>query len=322
MTLTPLLPLVVYLSLLPSQDQQFPEREVLDPETDSWIIAPPQDGSAPQDDLGRARSLLANKKASEARKLLKEWVKRNAGDDRYYEGVLLLGETWFEDRDYWAALEKYTDVAENSAGDLFMIANRRAMDCARAFLAGEPRIVWGFLLIPAYDDGLEALNRVWERMPGTRLGETSLKLRADYYYARGDMDLAQDEYANLAREYPSGKYVQFASLRAAEAADAAFGGVKYNDRPLLNAETRYKQVKANFPAYAERENVDERLAGVRRLRAEKDLDIAKWYERTAQAGAAEFYYRQILKDWEDTLAAAEARQRLRALGVEMTEGNP
>ena len=61
----------------------------------------------------------------------------------------------------------------------------------------------------------------------------------------------------------------------------------------------------------------QRLEGIRELRAAKDLDIGRWYERTRQPGAAEFYYRQLLADWPDTLAAAEARQCLRALGVEL-----
>ena len=152
----------------------------------------------------------------------------------------------------------------------------------------------------------------------TPLGELALKIKSDYFFERGDMDLAQDEYANLVQQYPSGRYVQLAMLRTAEAAEAAFPGVRFDDRPLIEAQERYRQVLAAFPAYAEHEDVPQRLEGILQQRAEKDLSVARWYEHTGHPGAAEFYYRQILNDWPDTLAGAEARARLEGLGV-MTE---
>lgn len=313
----PLIPVsILVVSLLIAQDLNYPEREVLELDQEDWVpqTQPTSLASGPLDE---ARKLLAEKRPRKAAKLLETWLEQNPDSDQYYEGVFLLGDAYFEREDFWKALTRYTEVAENSSGELFTQANRRAMDVARAFLSGQPRIIWGFLRVPAYDDGLEALNRIWERAPGTRLGETALKLRADYFYDDGQMLLAQDEYANLAKEYPSGRYVQYASLRAAESAEAAFSGIRYSDKPLLEAAERYGQVKRAFPDYAIRENVDQRLEGIRRLRAEKDLEIAKWYEKTDRAGAAEFYYRQILKDWPDTLSASQAAQRLRAMGIEL-----
>jgi outer membrane protein assembly factor BamD (BamD/ComL family) len=233
--------------------------------------------------------------------------------------MYLLGEADFGRKHFYQAYECYEVVAENTAGELFYKALGREMDVARAFLSGEKRIVWKFLYLPAYDDGIEILDRVWERIPGTRLGEEALKLKADYFFAVGDVDLAQDEYMNLAREYPNGRYVQLAMLRGAEAAAAAFPGIKFDDRALLDSEERYRQVQSTFPGYAKHERIADRLEGIRQQRGEKDLDIGRWYERTRQAGAAEFYYRLVLKDWPETLAASEARRRLRALGVELAE---
>jgi len=300
---------------VPVQQEQYRERQVLDPEADEWVEQPPQTQPGPVDALDEARRLLASGEARRAQKLLKRWTKEHADHERYLEGMYLLGEAEFERRRYYQAFEAYEVVAEGSAGELFYKALRREMDVARAFLSGEKRIIWKFLRIPAYDDGIEILDRVWERVPGTRLGEVALKLKADYYFGVGEVDLAQDEYVNLTREYPSGRYVQLAMLRAAEAAAAAFPGIRFDDRPLLDAQVRYQRMQETFPTYAQRERVADRLDGIRQQRAEKDLDIARWYERTGRAGAAEFYYRLVLKDWPDTLAAGEARRSLRALGV-------
>ncbi len=304
----------------PTQDQQYRERQVLDPESDEWVTRERPAEQGPADDLDAARGLLAESKPRAARKLLKAWLDDVADEERYYEAVWLLGETYFESRDYWRALEQYEIVAENASGELFRLANRRSVDVARAFLSGERRIVWRILYLPARDDGIEILDRVWERMPGTRLGELALKLKADYFFGSGDVDLAQDEYSNLAQQYPSGRYIQLAMLRTAVAAEAAFPGIKFDDLPLVEAEERYRQVSAAFPGYADKEQVPARLEGIRQQRAEKDLEIARWYERTQRPAAAEFYYRVVLRDWPDTLAASEAVAALRAMGVDEETG--
>jgi outer membrane protein assembly factor BamD (BamD/ComL family) len=302
-----------------AQQERYRERQVLDPNSGQWVDEAPAEEVAPAGPLDEARRLLAEGEPRKAYKLLEQWTEENPEHERYFEGMYLLGEAEFERRHFYQAYENYEVVAESTAGELFHQALQREMDVARAFLSGEKRIVWKFLRLPAYDDGIEILDRIWERVPGTQLGEKALKLKADYFFAVGDVDLAQDEYVNLAREYPNGRYVQLAMLRGAEAAAAAFPGIKFDDRALLDAEERYRAVRSAFPHYAERERVADRLEGIRQQRAEKDLDIARWYERTKQTGAAEFYYRLVLKEWPDTLAAGEARRRLRALGVELPE---
>jgi TolA-binding protein len=304
-----------------SQEQRFREREVLDPETGEWVAEQETPDAAAGDALDEARGLLAIGKPRDARKLVNNWLKTIPDDARYFEALFLLGETYFWSRDFWKAGERFQTVAENAAGPLFRRANEYCVDVARAFLSGEPRIFWRIFRVPAYDDGLEILDRVWQREPGSPLGEMALKLKADYFFQNGDFDLAQDEYANLAQQYPSGRFIQLAMLRTAESAEAAFPGIKFDASPLIDADVRYRQFQDAFPTHARRENVSERIEGIRQQRAEKDLDIAGWYERTNRPDAAQFYYLEILEDWPDTLAATEARARLRALGVDVEQAD-
>src|SRR5262245_32698821 len=298
-----------------AQEEQYRERQILDPETGQWVDQPAEP-AAPQGELDEARALLAKGKSRDALKLLKNWTEANPGHDRHLEGMFLLGEAYFEQGDYYKAYESYDVVIQNTGGDLFFKAIRRDMDVARAFLSGQKRILWRIFRIPAYDDGVKILDRVWEQVPGTRTGEEALKLKADYHFSNGDLDQAQDGYVQMVREYPSGKYTRAAMLRAAESAEAAFPGVKHDDRALVEADERYRQVRSAYPDYARREGVDERIENIRQKRAEKDLAVAKWYEKVGRRGAAEFYYRRILRDFSGTLAASEAQGRLRALGVE------
>jgi outer membrane protein assembly factor BamD (BamD/ComL family) len=305
-----------------AQEQKYREQQILDRETDEWIAPSPESQPAAGDELWQARELLARGEHRQARKRLQAWLKQNPGHERYYDAVLLYGDAYFEGKDFYKAYEQYEQVVENTAGEPFRAALHRERDVALAFLSGQKRIVWRILRLPAYDEAITILDRIWERVPGTRLGEEALRTKADYYYNRGDMDLAQDEYALLAREFPTGRFTQFAMLRSAQAAEAAFPGVRFDDHPLLEADERYRQVLASYPGYAEREAVPERLEGIRAKRADKDLAIARWYQRTKQPGAAEFYYRLVIQDYPDTLAATDARQHLRALGVEVETEAP
>lgn len=295
-----------------AQEEQYRERQRLDPQTGQWldIEQPPEIAEGP---LADARRLMVAGEHRPARDLLETWIEANPYDERYYEAVYLLGEAEFVDGDYWAAYGYFEQVAENTAGELFSKALEREMDVARAFLSGRPRIVAGFMRLPAYDDGVEILDRIWQRAPGTRVGEEALKLKADYFFESGDMDLAQDEYVAIVREYPAGRYVPLAMLRSAEAAQATFRSTQHSDAPLVEAEERYRQVQDAFPQYAEREAVGVRLEGIREQRAEKDLAVGRWYERVNRTDAAAFYYRLVVQEHPDTLAAAEARLRLEAL---------
>jgi len=299
----------------PAQGQRFRGRQGFDPHSGTWIDEDRPPETAPLDELGEIRALIAADKPGPARSQLKKWMKAHPDDERYQEADYLLGETYYLAKDYWKAVERYQSVAENTSGELFHLANGRCVDVARAFLSGQKRILWGIFRLPAQADGVEILDRVWQREPGSQLGEVALRLKGDYYFGNGDMELAQDEYAGLVKQYPSGRWVQMAMLRSAEASEASFPGIRFDDRPLIEADERYRQFAKAYPSYAERENVEQRLEGIRQQRAEKDLDIAEWYERTKRTDAAEFYYRQVLKLYPGTLADAEARSRLRALGV-------
>lgn len=308
--------LVPLLSALAQDRADWPrERERLDPDAEEWVTAEPESEQSPDSELRRARQLLADDKPTAAKAVLQRWLKQNPEHPRFLEGQFLLGEAEFDRKDFYAAYENYELVVAAASGDLYRRALVREMDVARAFMAGEPRIVWKAVRLPAQDDGVEILDRIWERVPGTRLGEEALLLKANYFFDSGQAELAQDEYALLAQEFPNGRYRQLAMLRSAEAAERSFPGVRFNDRPLLEADERYRQLQASFPAYADREQVSARRTAIRDQRAAKDLDVADWYRRSGNAGAAEFYYRTILKDWPETFAAGEARSRLLALGA-------
>ena len=116
----------------PAQQQRFRERQVLDPNTQEWIDQAPSTQAAPTDPVDQARAALAEDHPAQAAALLRKWQKGRGDDERYYESVFLLGESYFESKDFWKALKQYQIVADNASGELFDAANRRCVDVARA----------------------------------------------------------------------------------------------------------------------------------------------------------------------------------------------
>ena len=130
----------------------------------------------------------------------------------------------------YKAYQRYEQLLDMYAGsELIDRALRRELAIAGEYLAGKKRR-------PAGDGDPTSQGRgVWtywttsaiSRAPGTALAEQALKMRADYFYNRGEFFDAEQEYARLAREYPTGAYAAVALLRSAQSAMASFSGVKF-----------------------------------------------------------------------------------------------
>jgi tetratricopeptide (TPR) repeat protein len=206
-------------------------------------------------------------------------------------------------------------LSQFSSGPLLGEALRLQFVIAENFLAGAKRRKWSVFWISGKQRGLEMLDEIWTGYPDQRVAELAIKTKADYLFQIGDHALAELEYARLLRDYPQSRYRQFSLSRTAEAALASFGGVDYDEAALIESEERYRDYRTAYRGPAEREGVDLLLESIREMRAEKDLRIGEYYERTNHADSAIFYYRGVRRDFPNTLASAKAAERLSLLGA-------
>ncbi len=294
------------------------ERLSYDPQSGQWVqIASPTPGTE-DGDLELARSLLARGKAKKARSQLKKWLKRYPDSPRYPEALFYLADAEFQLARYYKAYERYEELLDSVlAGDLIERALRRELAIAELFLTGKRRKVLGVALLPATEEGLDMLDSIaMRRITPPELAEQALKLRADYFYGQGQFAEAELEYARLAREFPRGAYTPMATLRSAQAAMASFGGIKFDDAPLIEAETRFRLVLRRYPKFAEQQQVPQLLEQIRNTRAQKEYHIASWYHKTKRYQAAKFYYQTVIEHWSDTHWASLAQGGLEALPAE------
>ena len=177
---------------------------------------------------------------------------------------------------------------------------------AEVYLGGVRRKFLGMRLLNATDFAINILDDIATQYPDTAIAEQALKTKADYFHDKGDFSLAELEYGQLVRAHPNGRYNRYAQRRVADSALAGFGGVLFDERPLIEAEERYQSYATRYPGLAEQEGIGLILSEIREKRAAKELEIGAYYQRTRHPQAAAYYYRSTITNWPDSIAATKA----------------
>ncbi|HSW47059.1 MAG TPA: outer membrane protein assembly factor BamD [Phycisphaerae bacterium] len=302
---------------IPPPPDQRVEQLRFDPALDRWVEAPRPVPGTEDGDLDIARQYMAREDYKTALKVLDRWLKTyGAAGQRHPEALYLKATAELETNDYREAQDTYQQLLNNYPGSIYA---ERALSgqfrVAEQYLAGKRRkALGGLFYIKDRDGGVKIMDDLVVNYGDTPLAESAQLAKANYYYERGEFDLAQDEYARFARDFPRSRYQAKALLWSAYSALASFPGIKFDDAPLLEAQELFGQFMRAHPSQARELQVPVILEQVAATRADKTLDIARFYEKTGQKQAARFYYRAATERWPNTPAATEARSRLTKLG--------
>ncbi len=297
--------------------EQRRERVEFDPASGQWSTVEPPKPGTPEGDFQLARQAIAEGKFGQARRILDRWLKQYGEQHELHPHVLLRrAEAVIGQKDYYQAHQYLQEFLNQYGGtDLAEEAVQREFTIAENFLAGAKRRFLGFIPLPAEDVGITILDDLASNYPESRIAELAIKTKADYYYNKNEYDLAEDEFVRLQQQFPRSTYLPYAMRRSADAADASFAGIPYDDAPLIEAQERYTLYLAQFPAYAQQQGVSLILTEISEKRAAKELSIGEYYERVRQLRAASLYYRSTKDNWPNTIAATQAEAHLRRLGV-------
>lgn len=300
------------------------EKMEFDPAVGEWTEQRPPAPGTPEGDLRLARGDFAEGRFRDAGKRVKQWIKAyGEGDPLYPQVALLRAEIEISRKNYFKAHEQLLDFKARYSGTAYA---PRAVELqfviAEVFLSGKRRKWLGLRLLKADDVAIEILDGIAMDNPETLVAEQAIKTKADYYFNKSEFLLAEMEYATLVKDHPRSRYVRYAMRRSADAALAGYGGIDFDDAPLVEAEERYRDYLAAYPGGAEQEGIGLVLDQIRAQRAAKELDIGRYYERTGHNGAAAFYYRSTIANWPDTIAATRAQDRLNRIGPERAPEAP
>ena len=172
--------------------------------------------------------------------------------------------------------------------------------------------MWGFLRLPARDEGLNILSRVADHASGTGLAQRALLRIGEDRFEHREWTEAVEAYDRYASTFPQGDKVGEAMLKAAQAMLESFTGVRRDETPLIEADQRFREIARKFPITAAEAKVPETLEYIRALRAANLLEEGRFYQRVGKPSAATFTYRRVVDVYPQTPAADQAEL---ALGI-------
>ena len=285
----------------------------------NWTAVPdPQTAPATQrvdnPALDRVDRLLARRQHGAARKLVLGWLRNNRSAPDRDRGVFLLAEAYYQYGDRIRAfyhLDELLDVHPESR--LFYPALEKQYEIADRFLRGYKRRLFGIPMLGAEEEAIDMLFRIQERAPGSPLAERALLRTADYYYDRGQYELAADAYREYARGYPRSPVIPRVKLRQAFASLAQFRGRYYDATPLIDARAQLEGLQGAFPEMAGEEGVESVLRRIDATIADKLYWTGNFYRRTNEPRAAAYMFRYLISRYPQSPEADRARQRLEQL---------
>lgn len=306
--------LLVAASLCPAQSQSW------ELQGDEWqaVNRPPtsQPVIEPDATLDQVEQLITQGRYNAARKLAVRWLNQpgNRSHPLRDRGLYLLAEAYYGYGNRIRAfyhLDELMDFHPDSP--LYPRALQRQYDIADAYLKGYKNRFLGMPLFGAQGPAIDMLFRIQQRAPGSPLAEKALLRTADYYYADGQFDLAEDAYAAYLRSYPRSPLAPRVRLRQAFSNYAQFRGLRFDATPLLDARAQLVELASANPDLAAEENLGAFVERIDTTLARKMLVTAEFYERTNEDRAAAYYYRRVIRQYADTPEAREAEQALARL---------
>lgn len=320
--------LAVPTSVLAQINDTYRERLEYDVNTGEWIEIPPPVPGTAGGDLAIGRGQLAQNQFKDARKTFKEWFKTYPDSELRREALFYSAETEImaEDADpksgdLMQAYDWLEEILEAWPGsDLADRAVRREIIIAEMLLFKDRKQrVWkGTFWLGAEDEALAMLSKVADTWAiGTPVAEQALRLKADYHYQHGQFDEAEITYARLMRDFPRGRYRKISLLRSGQSALARFPGIEFDDADLLEAEVYLRDFETQYPGESDAYRVPQTLTRIQDSLAEKDFNVARFYERTSRLDAAAYYYRFVMATWPDSTWASQSLERLTAIGGNM-----
>jgi outer membrane protein assembly factor BamD (BamD/ComL family) len=248
-----------------------------------------------------------SKKAEKALAQLREKYPNIVGEDM---DAFSKGEILYAQRKFLKAFEEYDrfmDAFPQSA--LNASALERQYEIARAFLYGQKRSLFVFR-IHAYEEAAGMIERIVERTGDAPMAKRSMKTLAQSYEDRGEFTEAYYRWSDTWDKWPSGQIGADALLGMADNLHASYRGPKYDASMLNSSRDYYQQYITKYNLRAQEQNIGIIIDEIDEQLADKQLDIAMYYERTSSIVAANLYFRRIVDEWPGSVAAKIAAGKL------------
>ncbi|MGI9455449.1 MAG: outer membrane protein assembly factor BamD [Aeoliella sp.] len=149
--------------------------------------------------------------------------------------------------------------------------------------------------------------------------DDAIMATAGIYFRTERFNDADEYYKLLRQQYPRSEFQFEAHLLGLQTKLRQYQGPEYDGASLEGAKKLATQLRTQFGnrlSPDERERLSQTQAEVAREVAERDMQMARHYEKTEHYGSARFYYAEVAKKHPQSQLAAEARTRIAQIADE------
>ncbi|MBI3252307.1 MAG: outer membrane protein assembly factor BamD [Candidatus Omnitrophica bacterium] len=227
------------------------------------------------------------------------------------EAVYYTGLSWEQKQDTAKAADAYQKLIDRYPySDRIKDAVKREFDIANEFAAGGKLKVLGVPALPGQEKALELYKHIVKNAPFGTYGDQAQFKIGELYKSQGEYEEAQKAFQTVVDEYPSSTLVAQARYQIAYSSMQASKKSQYNETYADRAIEEFQGFKENFPASKQSVEAEEAIKALRNKKAMTQLDVADFYEKQNKFASARVYYQDLITQYPETPASAEARKRL------------
>ena len=242
------------------------------------------------------------------------------------DAMFWLGESYFFADRYPKALNTFGELIKNYPNSRYLdTISKRRFSTAQYWLGLKETD--GFDLYPnltnrrrptadTFGHAIRLLNRIRFDDPTGKLADDATMASAVANFKKNRFDQANILFDDLRENFPNSEHQFQAHLLQLECKRKVYEGPDYDSSVLDEAEGLIKQLVLQFPDQSreQREFLQKVAGDIRLKKAQSEYELAKYYDRRKEYGAARLTYANVVREYSDTNLAATAEKRLLALG--------
>lgn len=247
---------------------------------------------------------------SEFRKLIKHYpLSKFASEAQFYlaSSYENMGEYYRAFKEYQLVIDKYpyTERVEEIIEREYRIAN--------LFYTGQKTKILGLALLPSKDKAIEIFTKVVENAPYGKYADIAQYKLGQCYMDIRDYINAALAFKKIIENYPKSPLVDDAKYQIAMCAANSASGPEYNEEDTDKAIKEFKDFVRRYPDSQMEKEARRFISELENQKAQKNFNIAQFYERQGNIKSAIIYYEEILNKYPDTKLAAKALEKLQII---------
>ncbi len=171
-------------------------------------------------------------------------------------------------------------------------------------------------VVDTFGHAMRQFDRIRFDDPTGKLADDATMAAAVANYKKGNYGRSDVLFDDLRQNFPNSEHQFQAHLLQLECKRKIYDGPDYDGSILDEAENLVKQLVIQFPneSKAQREYLQEAAGDIRLKKAQREYELAQYYDRRKEFGAARLTYANVATNYKDTNLAAEAETHLSRLG--------